>query len=79
MNQRERQIAAQDDAALAGQSIGEAPRKRADAGDRHHAERDAGDEDAKAVQPAAQFAERKAQRTEFGGKRGRDRHAGLGA
>ena len=37
-------------------------RERADAGDRHDAERDAGDEDAKAAQAAAQFAKREAQR-----------------
>ena len=36
-------------------------RDRADAGNRHHAERDAGDEDVKAAQAAAQFAQRIAQ------------------
>ena len=44
MDQRERQIAAEDDAALARKPIGQASRERADAGDRHDAERDAGDE-----------------------------------
>ena len=80
MDQRERQIAAEDDAAFAREPIGEAARERADAGDRHHAERDAGDEDAKAVQAAAQFAEREAQRAKSAATRGRgQRHAGFGA
>jgi hypothetical protein len=53
VDEREGQIAAQDDAAVAGEPIGETSRERADAGDRHHAERDAGNEDAKAVQATA--------------------------
>ena len=39
-------------------------RNRADAGHRHHAERDAGDEHGEAAQAAAQFAQREAQRAE---------------
>src|SRR6202023_3577452 len=39
---------------------------RADAGNRHHAERDAGDEDVKAAQAAAQFAQGVAQRQRRG-------------
>ena len=54
-------VAAQDDAALAGDAVGQARRQRADAGDRHDAERDAGDEDVKAAQPAAQIAQREPQ------------------
>ena len=78
VDQRKGQIAAQDDAAVASKSIGEASRERADARDRRHAQRDAGDEDTKAVQAAAQLAKRKAQRTKFGRGRG-ERHAGFGA
>ena len=62
LDQREREIAAEDDLALARQPVGEAGRQRADAGDRHAAERDAGDEHVEAAQAAAQFAQRKAQR-----------------
>ena len=62
LNERKSEVAAEDDAAGAGDAVGEARRDRADAGDRHDAERDAGDEDAEAAQAAAQFAPGKAQR-----------------
>ena len=62
LDQRERDVAAEQRAALAREAVAEARRDRADAGDRHDAERDAGDEDAEAAQPAAQFAQREAQR-----------------
>ena len=62
LDQRERDVAAEQGAALARQSLAEARRDRADAGNRHHAERDAGDENIEAAQPAAQFAQRVAQR-----------------
>ena len=61
LDQRERNVAAQQRAALARQTFAEARRDRADAGNRHHAERDAGDEDVKTAQAAAQFAQRIAQ------------------
>ena len=61
LDQRERNVAAEQRAALARQTFAEAGRDRADAGNRHHAERDAGDEDVKAAQAAAQFAQRVAQ------------------
>ena len=55
-------------------------RQRTDAGDRHDAEREAGDENSKAAHAAAQFAEREAQRREFGAEvDAATRHAGLGA
>ena len=57
-DQRERQIAAEDDPALPRQSVGKARRQRADAGDRHAAERDAGDEHIEPAQPAAHLAQR---------------------
>ena len=63
LDQRERQVAAEDDAAFARQSVGEAARERADAGDRHDAERDAGDEHVEAAQAAAHLAQREAQRS----------------
>ena len=61
LDQRERHIAAEQRAALARQPFAEARRHRADAGNRHHAERDAGDEDVEAAQSPAQFAKRVAQ------------------
>ena len=64
LDQGEGDIAAKQRAAFARQSLAEAGRDRADAGDRHHAERDAGDEDVEAAQAPAQFAQRKAQRKE---------------
>src|SRR3954468_13826206 len=78
MNEIEGQITAQDDAAVASKPIGEASRERAYSRDRRHAERDAGNEDAKAVQAPAQLAKRKAQRAKFGRGRG-EGHAGFGA
>ena len=60
LDQREGEIAAEDRLALLRQPVGQARRERADAGDRHHAERDAGDEDVEAGEPAAQFAQGKA-------------------
>ena len=80
MNEREGEIAAQDDAAVTGEPIGETSRERADPRDRHHAKRDTSNKDAKAVQAPAQFAKREAQRAKFGSERGRgERHAGFGA
>jgi hypothetical protein len=60
--EREGEIAAQDHAAFARQPVGEPRRHRADAGDRHHAEPDAGDEHIEAAQSAAQLAQGEAQR-----------------
>jgi hypothetical protein len=57
LDQRERHVAAEQGAALARQAVAEAGGDRADAGDRHHAERDAGDENVEAAQAAAQFAQ----------------------
>ena len=51
-----------------GQAVGQAFGHRADAGDRHHAEHDAGDEDAETAQAAAQLAPGQAQ--------GKRHHAG---
>ena len=62
LDQREIQIAAEDRAAGLRQTIGQALRHRADAGDCHDAERDAGDENAEAAQAAAQLAPSIAQR-----------------
>ena len=62
LDQAEGQVAAENDAALARQSVGQARGQRADAGDRHGAERDAGDEDVEAAQARAHFAQREAQR-----------------
>ena len=62
LHQGEGDVAAEQGAALARQPLVEARRDRADPGDRHDAERDAGDEDVKATQPAAQFAQGVAQR-----------------
>ena len=45
-----------------GEPVGQARRHRADAGDRHDAERNAGDENAEAAQSAAQLAPGKTQR-----------------
>jgi len=61
LDQRECDVAAEQRAALARQTFAEAGGDRADAGNRHHAERDAGDEDVKAAQTATQFAQRVAQ------------------
>ncbi len=61
LNERKGDVAAEDDAAGAGNAVVEACGHRADAGDRHDAERDTGDEDAEAAQAAAQFAPGKTQ------------------
>ena len=62
MDQSELEIAAKDHAALARQSVGQAAGQRTDSGNRRHAERDASDENVKAAQTAAQFAQRQPQR-----------------
>ena len=62
LEQHEGDVAAEQRAPLAREAVAEARRHRADAGDRHHAERDAGDEDVEAAQAPAQFAQRVAQR-----------------
>ena len=62
LNERKGEIAAEDDAAGAGDAVVEARRHRADAGNRHDAERDAGDKDAEAAQAAAQIAPGKSKR-----------------
>ena len=56
LDQREIQIAAEDCAAGLRQTVSQALRHRADAGDRHDAKCDAGDENAEAAQAAAQLA-----------------------
>ena len=61
LNQREREISAENDAAFARKAISEARRHRSHAGYRHAAERDAEDKHVKAIQAAAQFAHCKAQ------------------
>src|SRR5262249_16172993 len=61
LEQDEGDVAAEQVAALARHAVAEARRDRADAGDRHHAERDAGDEHIEAAQAAAQLAQRVAQ------------------
>src|SRR4029078_4029862 len=62
LNQRECQIPAENDAALARKTIREARRYRSHAGYRHAAERDAEDKHVKAIQAATQFTQCKAQR-----------------
>ena len=57
MDQRERHVAAEDGAAFAREAAGEAFGERADAGNRHHAKRDAEDQNIEAAKPAAQFAQ----------------------
>jgi len=72
LDQREGQIPAEDHAAGGGEAVGKALRDRADPGNRHDAERDAGNEDAEAAQATAQFAPSEAQRHEtalFGDRR----------
>jgi hypothetical protein len=56
LNEGKGEIAAKDYAARFGDALMEARRYRADAGDRQDAERDAGDENAKAAQATAQIA-----------------------
>ena len=62
LDERKGEIAAQDRAAFARQALGQAFRKRSDARDRHHAQRDAGDENKKPAQTGTQFAQRKFKR-----------------
>ena len=62
LDQRESEVAAEDDAAFARKPVGEAAGQRAHAGDRHAAQRDASEEDVEAMEPAAQFAQRETQR-----------------
>jgi hypothetical protein len=62
LDQRKGQIAAEDQLTGIGDAVGEARRYRADAGDRQHAERDAGNEDAETAHAAAQLAPGEAQR-----------------
>ena len=62
LDQRKGEVAAEDHAAGAGQAVGQALRNRADPGNRHDAERDAGDKDAEAAQSAAQLAPGETQR-----------------
>ena len=56
LNERQSEVAAEDDAAGAADAVVEARGDRADAGDRHDAKRNAGDKDAEAAQAAAQIA-----------------------
>lgn len=53
LDQRESDVAAEQRAALARQTVVEAGGDRADAGNRHHPERNAGDEDIETAQTAA--------------------------
>src|SRR5690606_14689119 len=64
LEQRKRKVAADQRAAFARQPVAKAGGDRADAGDRHHPERDAGDEHGEPAQTPAQVAQREA-----GGKR----------
>src|SRR5579859_1575771 len=61
LDQRERHITAKDDPALTHQPLGESVGERTDGCDRCDTECDAGDEHVEAPQPAAHFAQRKAQ------------------
>ena len=77
LDQGEGDIAAKQRAAFARQSFAEAGCDGAYARDRHHAERDAGDEDVEAAQAPAQFAKRKPQRKRMSrGRRERVRNPG---
>ncbi len=62
LDQRKGEVAAEDDAAGAADAVVQARRDRADAGNRHDAKRDTGDEHAEAAQTAAQIAPNKARR-----------------
>src|SRR5262249_50964391 len=57
LEQHEGDVAAEQVAAFARQSVAEARRDRTDACNRHHAKRDAGNEDVEAAQTAAQLAQ----------------------
>jgi hypothetical protein len=56
LDQRERKIAAENDAAFARKAVGKACRQGTDSGDRHAAQCDANDENVKSVQATANFA-----------------------
>src|SRR5262249_2395292 len=73
LDQHEGEIAAEDDAPLARKPVDQAPRERADAGDRGHAERDAGDEHAEPAHAAAQIAQRQTEGEPAVGNAERDR------
>jgi hypothetical protein len=76
LDQGKGEVAAEDRAAFAGQSVLQAAGERADAGDRHHAQRQARHEHVEAAQPGAQLAHRKPQgQAEVAAARG-GRHAG---
>jgi hypothetical protein len=62
LDQAEGDVAAENDAAFTRQPVLQASRHRADAGDGHDAERDAGDEHVEAAQPASHLAQGEAQR-----------------
>ena len=62
LDERKGEIAAEDHAAGAADTVVQTRGHRADAGDRHDAERDAGDKNAEAAQAAAQIAPDKAHR-----------------
>jgi hypothetical protein len=69
MDQAGRRHRRRECAALAAEAVAETARGRADAGDRHHAEREAGDEDAEAAQAAAQVAQARRRRIQADGRR----------
>ena len=56
LDQRERDVAAQNDATLARQTVGEPARERPDTSDGHHADRETRNEHVEAAQPALQLA-----------------------
>ena len=74
LDQRKGEVAAEDQAAGTGETVGEALRHRADAGDGHDAERDAGNKHAETAQSAAQLAPGKTQRKKWAWLRGRRQH-----
>ncbi len=62
LDQRKRNIAAEQRTAFSRKTVAQTGRHRADTGNRHHAKRDTGDEDIEAAQSAAQLTQRVAQR-----------------
>ena len=74
-------VAAEDPPPLAGDALGERAGQGGDAGDRRDAERDAGEEDAEALQASAQLAQGEAQQERQAGAGGRPslRRGGKGA
>ncbi len=74
-------VAAEDPPPLAGDALGKRAGEGGDAGDRGDAERDAGEEDAEALQASAQLAEGEAQQERQAGAGGRPslRRGGKGA